>query len=56
MEDVEPVLVLVEFHFGHSLLELIPLLLDHLFSLLNLLLFLLELLDFLVNLLFHHLE
>lgn len=32
MEDVEPILILVKFHFADSLFELIPLLLNHLLS------------------------
>ena len=56
VEEVELVLILIEFHPIDSLLEFIPLILNHFFSLFDFLLFLLQLFYFLINLLFHHLE
>ena len=56
VEQIEADLILVEFHPVDSRLELVSLVLDHLFSFLDFILFLLELLNFLIYLLFHHLE
>lgn len=56
MEDVEPILILVKFHFADSLFELIPLLLNHLLSFFYFLFLVLQLFYFFVNLFFHHLK
>ena len=56
MENIEPVLILVQLHLINSLLQLVPLLLYHFLSFLYFLLLVLELFYFFINLLLHHLE
>ena len=56
VEQVELVLILVELHSIDGLLEVVPLILDHLFSLLDFFLLFLQLFYLLVDLLLHHLE
>lgn len=56
MEEVEAHFILIQLHLGHSLLQFVFLVFNHLFSFSDFLLFLLQLLNFLVDLLLHHLE
>lgn len=56
VEQIEFIFVLIQLHPVDRLLEVTPLLFDHLLSFLYLLLLLRELFDFFVDLFFHHLE
>ena len=56
MEEIESDFILIKLHLVDRLLEVVSLVVNHLFSFLDLLLFLLELLNFFINLLLHHLK